>query len=385
MPSSCCFDCPTLREATVFIPSHPSKTCASVVSQLPVASHPKHTSSSPSSRERHRRQNVDVLMSLFLRREACNVSDHLAHMSKYDQERWTQALCHRRRELGDNSTRTGVTFDLNPSQLPGVAPSPGVSTRPRRSRPGQPEEHRQAPAPPNSNVSVLERYINASHSSCRLSNLTLQRPASPVDPPTVRGSTSEGQLCQRAGQFCHAMKSRRKRTIVDDASWATTQPVLVSPLTSTRASCRASPQVPASTRPRRSRPGQPEELRQAPAPPNSNVSVIERYIDALHSSCRLSNLRCATPRFPSRPTNRTWMDERGPALPRHGEQEEAHHCGRRELGDNSTRTGVTFDLNPSQLLGVAPPQVMGCPPDPVEAAQDNLRNAGRRQHPQTAM
>ena len=76
------------------------------------------------------------------------------------------------------------------------------------------------------------------------------------------------------------------------------------------------------------------------------------------------------------------MDERGPALPRHGEQEEAHNYGRRELGDNSTHTGVTFDLNPSQLPGVAPSP--GVSRRPIEAAQDNLRNSGRRQHPRTS-
>ena len=40
MPSSRCFDCLTLWEATVFIPSHPSKTCAPVVSQLPPVAGP---------------------------------------------------------------------------------------------------------------------------------------------------------------------------------------------------------------------------------------------------------------------------------------------------------------------------------------------------------
>ena len=31
---------------------------------------------------------------MFLRQEVCNVSDHLAAMSKYDSEEWTSALSH---------------------------------------------------------------------------------------------------------------------------------------------------------------------------------------------------------------------------------------------------------------------------------------------------
>lgn len=46
-----------------------------------------------------KRNNVDVKtcesdVSLFLRQEVCNVSDHLAFMSKYDSEEWTSALSH---------------------------------------------------------------------------------------------------------------------------------------------------------------------------------------------------------------------------------------------------------------------------------------------------
>ena len=33
-------------------------------------------------------------VSLFLRQEVCNFSDHLAFMSKYDSEEWTSALSH---------------------------------------------------------------------------------------------------------------------------------------------------------------------------------------------------------------------------------------------------------------------------------------------------
>jgi len=46
-----------------------------------------------------KRNGIDVKtstssVSLFLRREVCHVSDHLARMSKYDSEEWTAALCH---------------------------------------------------------------------------------------------------------------------------------------------------------------------------------------------------------------------------------------------------------------------------------------------------
>jgi hypothetical protein len=46
-----------------------------------------------------KRNGVDVKtstsdVSLFLREEVCNVSDHLAFMSKYDSEEWTSALSH---------------------------------------------------------------------------------------------------------------------------------------------------------------------------------------------------------------------------------------------------------------------------------------------------
>lgn len=46
-----------------------------------------------------KRNGVDVKtstsdVSLFLREEVCNVSDHLAFMSKYDSEQWTSALSH---------------------------------------------------------------------------------------------------------------------------------------------------------------------------------------------------------------------------------------------------------------------------------------------------
>ena len=41
-----------------------------------------------------KRNGIDVknsmsTVSLFLRQEVCNVSDHLAFMSKYDSEEWT--------------------------------------------------------------------------------------------------------------------------------------------------------------------------------------------------------------------------------------------------------------------------------------------------------
>lgn len=44
-----------------------------------------------------RRNGIDVKtstssLSLFLRQEICNVSDHLAFVSKYDSEQWTSAL-----------------------------------------------------------------------------------------------------------------------------------------------------------------------------------------------------------------------------------------------------------------------------------------------------
>ena len=123
------------------------------------------------------------------------------------------------------STRTGATFDLNLSQLPGVAPSPGVHQTPSKPPRSHPRNAGRRQHPREQRECYIERYIDASHSSYRRSNLLpVQRPASPVDPPTGRGWTSEGQLC-------HAMESRRKRTI-DDASWATTPPVLVPPLTS---------------------------------------------------------------------------------------------------------------------------------------------------------
>ncbi|KAL3823922.1 hypothetical protein ACHAXA_007893 [Cyclostephanos tholiformis] len=46
-----------------------------------------------------KRNGIDVknsmsTVSLFLRQEVCNVSDHLAFMSKYDSEEWTSALSH---------------------------------------------------------------------------------------------------------------------------------------------------------------------------------------------------------------------------------------------------------------------------------------------------
>ena len=46
-----------------------------------------------------KRNGIDVktspsAVSLFLRQEVCNVSDHLAFMSKYDSEEWTSALSH---------------------------------------------------------------------------------------------------------------------------------------------------------------------------------------------------------------------------------------------------------------------------------------------------
>lgn len=46
-----------------------------------------------------KRNSIDVKkdssnVSLFLRQEVCNVSDHLAFMSKYDSEEWTSALSH---------------------------------------------------------------------------------------------------------------------------------------------------------------------------------------------------------------------------------------------------------------------------------------------------
>ena len=92
----------------------------------------------------------------------------------------------------------------------------------------------------------------------------------------------------------------------------------------------------------------------------------------------VGDLTCATPRFASRPTNWTWMDERGPALPRHGEQEKAHHR-RRELGNNSTLYWCHLYLNLSQLPGVAPnPGVHQTPSKPPGR---HLRNACSRKHP----
>ena len=111
------------------------------------------------------------------------------------------------RELGNNSSLTLATA-LNLSKLPGVAPSPGVHQtllKPPGNLPRKTGRHQHP-------VRQRECFCWI-HFLCWRSNLSVQRPASPLSTPDTSNTnqtwTSEGQL--RAGGSASSTERARQQ------------------------------------------------------------------------------------------------------------------------------------------------------------------------------